>query len=605
MELDSTLAGWRRSHHLAKLNSSNLDHSVCLMGWVASRRDHGGLIFIDLRDREGVTQIVMDPSHSLAAHQLAEGVRSEYVLGVKGRVRARPDGMRNPHLPTGDIEVLVEELKILNRSLTPPFPIQDRIEAGEGLRLQFRYLDLRRNQVKNNILTRIEFVKQIRAALEEKAFLDIETPLLYKSTPEGAREFLLPSRIHAGKFYALPQSPQLFKQILMVSGFDRYYQIVKCFRDEDLRADRQPEFTQIDCEMSFVGQEEVLETFEAVAAKACQAVTNRSIETPFPRMSYQEAMEEYGNDKPDVRFGLKLQDITKLAHHTNFKVFQTAVDTGGIVNVIHVPGGASFTRKELDEMTDYIKPYGAKGLAWAKILSGSGVASWQSPIAKFVGDTVVDQINSKVQAKEGDILLFGAGDYSSTKASLGALRLYLGEKLKLFDPKELAFLWVVDFPLFERDERGRLVACHHPFTSPKPEDVHRLETEPDEVKAAAYDMVLNGHEIAGGSIRIHDPDLQKRLFQVIGLSDEEARAKFGFLLDALQYGAPPHGGIAFGLDRLVMILTGETSIRDVIPFPKTNKAACLMTESPGPVTPDELRDLHIRVQLPELKREDV
>lgn len=591
---------WRRSHHLAELNRNQLNAEVCLMGWVQSRRDHGGLIFIDLRDREGITQIVLDPSHSSEAHALGEDVRSEYVLGLRGHVRLRPEGMTNPNMPTGEIEVLVKNLQILNKAQTPPFPIQDRVEVSESIRLEYRYLDLRRPNVKDTIMTRIRFVKEMRKALEARGFLDIETPLLYKSTPEGAREFLVPSRVHPSKFYALPQSPQLFKQVLMISGFDRYYQVVKCFRDEDLRADRQPEFTQIDCELSFVGQQEVMETIQETITEAVNTVKGSHISPNFPIMSYDDAMERYGCDKPDTRFGLELVNIGPIVRDCEFKVFKAALDTGGIVNCIKVTGGAKFTRKELDEMTEHIKPYGAKGLAWAKILEGSGESCWQSPIAKFMGDSVIDSINETTNACEGDILLFGAGDHKTTKASLAALRLFLGQKLELFDKNALNFLWVVDFPLFEQDERGRLVACHHPFTSPKPDDIDRLESDPLNVKAAAYDLVLNGHEVAGGSVRIHDPEIQKRLFKTIGLTEEEADAKFGFLLNALQFGAPPHAGIAFGLDRLVMILAQEDSIRGVIPFPKTNKAACLMTESPGPVSSEELRDLHIRIQKPEL-----
>ena len=599
MQKSSTQTEWRRTHHLAELTSNQLDANVCLMGWVQSRRDHGGLIFIDLRDREGITQIVLDPSCDEASHALGETVRSEFVLALRGKVRRRPAGMTNPQMPTGEIEVLVSDLEVLNQSKTPPFPIQDRVDVSESIRLEYRYLDLRRPKVKQNIMTRIQIVREMRRALEDRGFLDIETPLLYKSTPEGAREFLVPSRVHAGQFYALPQSPQLFKQVLMVSGFDKYYQIVKCFRDEDLRADRQPEFTQIDCELSFVGQAQVMETIQGVVADAISRFRGETFSPDFPVMAYDQAMEVYGCDKPDTRFGLPLKDIGPLVASCEFKVFRAALDTGGIVNCLKVEGGAKFTRKELDEMTDHIRPYGAKGLAWAKILAGEGLSSWQSPIAKFLGDEVISKVNEALGVKEGDILLFGAGDYKTTKASMAELRLYLGRKLDLVDKEALNFLWVVDFPLFEQDERGRLVACHHPFTSPKPEDVDKLESDPTAIRAAAYDLVLNGNEVAGGSVRIHDPLVQKRLFKTIGLTDDEAREKFGFLLDALQYGAPPHAGIAFGLDRLVMILAGEDSIRDVIPFPKTNKAACLMTASPGPVTKEELFDLHIRVQKPE------
>ncbi len=564
------------------------------MGWAQTRRDHGGLIFIDLRDRFGITQIVLDPSHNQTAHQLGEKVRSEFVLAAKGKVRTRPDGMINPKMDTGEIEVLVEELNILNESETPPFPIQDQIEVSEGIRLKYRYLDLRRPTVKNNILKRIKFVSEMRKALEDEGFLDIETPLLYKSTPEGAREFLVPSRIHPGKFYALPQSPQLFKQVLMISGMDRYFQVVKCFRDEDLRADRQPEFTQIDCEVSFENQEGVMQVFQKVIAKAVSNVNGQKIPSDFPRMTYQEAMGRFGCDKPDTRFGLELIDLSEVVAKTEFKVFSSAISTGGIVNAIHVPNGAKFTRKELDEMTDHVRQFGAKGLAWAKVKEGSGSSSWQSPIAKFIPDNIVDQVNQLAQVEAGSLLLFGAGDYSTTKAYLAELRLYLAEKLKLADEKTLNFLWVTDFPLFEEVAKNRYAACHHPFTSPIPEDLDKLESSPAEVKAAAYDLVLNGNEVAGGSVRIHDPATQAQVFNALGLTKEEVEEKFGFLLQALKYGAPPHAGIAFGLDRLAMILACEKSIKDVIPFPKTNKAACLMTESPNSVTAEELRDLHIR-----------
>ena len=500
--------------------------------------------------------------------------------------------------------VLVGEARILNRSEVLPFPIADRVEANEAIRLKYRYLDLRRPGLRENIRTRIQFVREIRRALDETDFLDIETPVLYKSTPEGAREFIVPSRIHPGQFYALPQSPQLFKQILMVAGFERYYQIVRCFRDEDLRADRQPEFTQVDCELSFVDQDGVMEVFQQIIARAVGATKNTTIDPEFPRMTYSQAMEEYGNDKPDTRFDLKLINVSDLVQDCGFKVFDGAISTGGIVNLLRVEGGASLTRKELDEMTEYIRQFGARGMAWAKIKGGRGQASWQSPFAKFLQDETIDAIADRAGAREGDILLFGAGDYKTTKASLAELRLYLGDKLNLYDRQALNFIWITEFPLLEKDDRGRLVACHHPFTSPLDEDLHLMESDPAAMRAAAYDLVLNGHEVGGGSIRIHDPEIQARLFKAIGLSDEEAEAKFGFLLQALKFGAPPHGGIAFGLDRLVMVLAGEPSLREVIVFPKTNKGACLMTGSPTPVTPDELRDLHIRIQSLNLENQE-
>lgn len=594
------LAGWKRTHKLNELNEKDDGKQVTLMGWVHKRRDHGGLIFIDLRDRWGKTQIVLDPAVSEPAHELGESLRSEFVIAVQGAVRLRPEGMRNENLATGRIEVVAHKLKILNQSDTLPFQIADKTDASEALRLKYRFLDLRREELHTKLISRITFVEQMRNELVKEGFLDIETPLLYKSTPEGAREFLVPSRIHPGHFYALPQSPQLFKQVLMISGFDRYYQVVRCFRDEDLRADRQPEFTQIDCEMSFVEQDQVLETFEGITARAVGNFVGYEIPTPFPRMSYDQAMAEYGVDKPDTRFDLKLQDISDVVSSSSFKVFAEAVSTGGIVNALVLKGKADeFSRKDIDELTDVIKQYGGRGLAWAKKKPGEGASSWQSPIAKFFDDTTLKKIEERTGFTDpGDLILFGAGGFDSTKMSLGALRLALGKKLDLIDPAKLNFLWVTDFPLFEKDSTtGRHIACHHPFTSPRPEDIDKLEAEPLAVRASAYDLVLNGHEIAGGSIRIHEPDLQARVFRAIGLTEEQARSKFGFLLDALRYGAPPHGGIAYGLDRMVMILTGAESLRDVIAFPKTNKASDLMTEAPSQVGLDELRDLHIRVKL--------
>lgn len=596
--MSTQLDGWKRSHNLSALTASNDGENVTLMGWVNSRRDHGNLIFIDLRDRYGITQVVLDPAETQGVLEIGEKVRNEYVLAIQGKVRKRPDNMINPKLSTGTIEVIATSAKILNSADTLPFQIQDQLEASEAIRLKYRYLDLRRPTLKNNMITRALFVREMRRALEDENFLDIETPLLYKSTPEGAREFLVPSRVHAGKFYALPQSPQLFKQVLMISGFDRYYQVVKCFRDEDLRADRQPEFSQIDLEMSFVDQEQIMGTMEKVISRAWEKVASTKVPTPLPRLTYDQCMEEYGNDKPDTRFELRISNLSDILAKAEFKVFATALSTGGIVNALCVKGSSELlTRKELDELTEVARHHGAGGLAWAKIKEGTGQESWQSPVAKFLTNEVIDEINKKVGAVVGDTILFGAGDYRSTKASLSAVRLELGKRLNLFDPKQFNFLWVVDFPSFERDaDTGRLIACHHPFTSPRDEDMHLLETAPEKVKAKAYDLVLNGNEVAGGSIRIHDQELQSRIFKLLGLTMEEAQSKFGFLLDALKFGAPPHGGMAYGLDRLVMLLTGSDSIRDVIAFPKTNKATDLMTEAPTEPSANELRNLHIRVQ---------
>jgi len=589
---------WQRTHNCGQLNLSNAGHDVLLMGWVHRRRDHGGLIFLDVRDRFGMTQVVLDPQLAPTAHAAGSDLRNEYVIAIRGKVGKRPTGMINKALATGEIEVQASALRILNKSDVLPFQIADEDEAAETLRLTYRYLDLRRPQLKQHILDRIRFVRAMRKALEAHEFLDIETPFLYKSTPEGAREFLVPSRIHPAHFYALPQSPQLFKQVLMVAGFDRYYQVVKCFRDEDLRADRQPEFTQIDCELSFVDEEAVTGIMENVIRTATSEFFGREIPGPFPRMTFAQAMEDYGVDKPDTRFELRLKNVTDLVKTSGFRVFADAVATGGIVNTLVVPGVAEkFSRKDLDDLTEVAKTLGAKGLAWAKKGTGTGVASWNSTIAKFLDDATVAAIESRAGIKSGDLVLFGAGGYDATKAVLGGLRNHLGAKLGLYDRKQLNFLWVQEFPLLERDPAAdRWIARHHPFTTPRPEDMQYLDSDPGRVRAAACDLVLNGHEVAGGSIRIHDPEVQAKLFARVGLSPEQARAKFGFLLDALKFGAPPHGGMAFGLDRLVMILTGCDAIRDVIPFPKTQKGTCLLTGAPSEVTIDQLRDLHVRVQ---------
>lgn len=596
---------WHRTHTLGELNKTHIGQTVTLSGWVNRRRDHGKFIFIDLRDRYGVTQVTIDPDFAPKALEAASDIRNEYVIGIKGKVMGRPDGQINTGMTTGEIEVQVTELQVINKCDVLPFPIQDESEALETTRLKYRYLDLRRPTLKNGILSRIKFVREMRRALEAKNFLDIETPFLYKSTPEGAREFLVPSRIHEGHFYALPQSPQLFKQVLMIAGFDRYYQIVKCFRDEDLRADRQPEFTQVDIEMSFVDEAMVTSTLEDVTRTA---VTNFfdgkvNLPTPFPRYTFAQVMEDYGVDKPDTRFGLKLKNISDLVAGSDFKVFKEAVAAGGIVNAIVVPDAAEkFSRKDIDELTEFAKSHGAKGLAWIKKAAGEGVASWTGPIAKFFTDDIVKKIEATTGLKAGDIAFFGAGEWEETKSMLGALRNNLRDRLKLVDPKQLNFLWVTEFPLLEKDkESGRWLARHHPFTSPRPEDRPMLKTDPGKVRASAYDLVLNGFEVAGGSIRIHNPDQQRELFETIGLTDEEAQSKFGFLLDALKFGAPPHGGMAFGVDRMVMCLTGVDAIRDVIAFPKTQKGTCLLTGAPSLATPHQLKDLHIRVQPTEVK----
>ncbi|MCX6116022.1 MAG: aspartate--tRNA ligase, partial [Proteobacteria bacterium] len=544
-------------------------------------------------------QLTIDPDLAPESMGLAEDLRNEFVIAVQGVVMNRPKGQTNSEMSTGDIEVQVNKLKILNRCDVLPFPIDDESEASETTRLKYRYLDLRRPTLKNNIISRVKFVREMRRALDDLGFLDIETPFLYKSTPEGAREFLVPSRLHEGQFYALPQSPQLFKQVLMISGFDKYYQIVKCFRDEDLRADRQPEFTQVDIEMSFVNESNVLDTLESVTRKVVSNFYdgNINLPTPFPRYTYAQVMEDYGVDKPDTRFDLKLKDVSEIVKTCGFKVFSDSVSTGGIVNTLVVPNAADkFSRKDIDELTEFTKSIGAKGLAWIKKTEGSGVASWNGPIAKFLDDVTCTKIENIAGIKPGDIVFFGAGEWENTKAVLGALRNQIGFRLKLADPKKLNFLWVTEFPLLERDhENNRWLARHHPFTSPRPEDLDKLKSDPGAVKASAYDLVLNGFEVAGGSIRIHDPEIQKQLFEVIGLTKEEAQSKFGFLLDALKFGAPPHGGMAFGVDRMVMCLTGALAIRDVIAFPKTQKGTCLMTGAPSIATPAQLKDLHIKI----------
>ncbi|MBC61379.1 MAG: aspartate--tRNA ligase [Zetaproteobacteria bacterium] len=607
MENQSNQKWHNRSHTCGELTEGHGGSVVNLLGWVLKRRDHGQLIFIDLRDQFGVTQIVIDPAVSSQVHDLGHSLRHEYVLAVQGKVVLRPQEMVNKDMKTGAIEVLVDNLVVLNKSEPLPFSVSDMSDASESLRLKYRYLDLRRTTMKQKILDRSKITSLARRALEEFGFSDLETPFLYKSTPEGAREFLVPSRVNPGQFYALPQSPQLFKQLFMVSGFDRYYQIVKCFRDEDLRADRQPEFTQIDCEMSFVNEEMILKTFESVIQKVFNGFFSGQSLGSFQRITYHDAMENYGCDKPDLRFDLKLQDVGSLVKDCQFQVFSQAQSLGGIVNCLVVKNCASkYSRKKIDQLTDLAKNYGVKGLAWAKKQSETAASSWQSPIAKFFTDAEINQINDKCDVQDNDLILFSAGPYEAVKSSLSAVRNFLGKELNLYNSLDFKFAWVVEFPLFEKDlQSGRLMARHHPFCMPREEDLDLLESNPEQARAAAYDLVCNGYEIGGGSVRVHNPNIQQKIFELIGLSEEEAQKKFGFLLQALKYGAPPHGGIAFGLDRLVMILTHSEAIRDVIPFPKTQKATCLMTDAPSQVGDDQLRDLHIKKYIIDFDGQDL
>ena len=583
----------KRTHSCGQLSIAEEGQDVVLMGWCQRRRDHGGLIFVDLRDREGLTQVVFNPEDSGGAHSEAHGIRAEYCLAVKGQVRKRPEGQDNPKLATGQIEVVVSLFEIFNPSLTPPFMLEEWINVGETVRLKYRYLDLRRVEMFRNLKLRHTAAQAARQHLNEQGFLEIETPFLTRSTPEGARDYLVPSRVQPGNFYALPQSPQLFKQLLMVSGMERYYQIVRCFRDEDLRADRQPEFTQVDLEMSFVDEDDVMELTESLVAAIVEATTDQEMKRPVPRLTYDEAIERFGLDAPDVRFGLELINVAPIVADAEFKVFRQVVESGGAVKAVNGKGMASLSRKDLDDLTSYVATYGAKGLAWVKVKAGG---EWQSPIAKFFGPGHMEKINQAVDAEEGDVLFFGADQPAVVAEYLGRLRLELARRFELTDPKDLSFCWVTDFPLLEWDpEAKRYAAMHHPFTAPRPEDMDKLADNAGEVKARAYDLVLNGSEVGGGSIRIHRPDVQEQVFKALNISDEEAAEKFGFLMEALTYGAPPHGGLALGFDRLVAILAGEPSIREVIAFPKTQKAACPLTSAPGRVDSAQLLELGIKV----------
>ncbi|MGA9754214.1 MAG: aspartate--tRNA ligase [Desulfobaccales bacterium] len=590
-----SLEGLQRSHSCNVLRAADNGIEVVLMGWVQRRRDHGGLIFVDLRDREGLTQVVFNPEINPDTHVKAGVLRDEYVIAVRGLVNLRPPEMVNPNLPTGEIEVLVSELRILNAAKTPPFELEDyKVDISEALRLKYRYLDLRRPSVMKNLIFRHHAAQVARQFLNGQGFIEVETPILTKSTPEGARDYLVPSRVQPGQFFALPQSPQLFKQLLMMAGLDRYYQLCRCFRDEDLRADRQPEFTQIDMEMAFITEADVYRVVEGLIASLFRELKGVELTLPFPRLTYQECMDRFGLDRPETRFGLELHDVTDLIQETEFRQFREVVDQGGVVKAINGPGLSKLTRKDLDGLIDLAGVYGARGLAWVKIQSDG---AWQSPLAKYFPAGAKAAINGRLEAEAGDLLLFVADAPSVACTAMGQVRLNLGEREGLIPEDTYHLTWVADFPLLEYDnEAGRFAAMHHPFTAPKEEDIPLLATDPGKVRARAYDLVLNGTEIGGGSIRINRRDIQQQVFQALNISPAEAEEKFGFLLEALDYGAPPHGGVAFGFDRLVAILCGAKSIREVIAFPKTQKAACLVTRAPSPVDPEQLLELGLRLE---------
>ena len=590
-----SMQGWKRTNTCGELNSNFVGKDVVLMGWVHSRRDLGKLIFVDLRDREGITQVVFDPQINQTAYDKAKQLKNEYVIAVKGKVHMRAKGQENPRLSTGEIEVKAEALKVLNKAELLPFQIHGAVDGSETLRLKYRYLEMRRHEVMEVFKLRHRVASFIRNYFDKKGFIEVETPFLTKSTPEGARDYLVPSRIMKGRFYALPQSPQLFKQILMVAGFDKYYQIVRCFRDEDLRADRQPEFTQVDVEMSFVEEEDVMCVFEDMIKQLFIEVLNYEIETPVPRLDYEDAMERFGSDKPDVRFGMEIYDITESLKSSQFKIFLNTIDAGGRIKAIKVED-SGFSRKDLDKISEEVKDYGANGVIWAKVVNGG----WQSPIKKYVQDEKKREINQILGAKDGDLILMIADKNEVARKALGMLRSSLAEKLDLTEKKKFAFVWIKNFPLFQyNEEEERLEPVHHPFTAPVDEDVELLDRDPLRVRAKAYDLVLNGEEIGGGSIRIHLLELQKKIFSKIGISEQESEQRFGFFLEALRYGAPPHGGMALGFDRLVAIMAGRSSIREVIPFPKTTSASCPLTGAPSEVDQRQLQELGIRVAMEE------
>ncbi len=590
-----------RSHTCGQLRSTDIDQQVTLCGWVDKSRDHGGTIFLDLRDRYGKTQVVVNPDGGAEALETAKKLRSEDVALITGLVSPRLEGKANAKLPTGDIEIRATEVRLLNRCKTPPFfPNQEEL-PGEDLRLKYRYIDLRRETMQQILVQRSQIIKSMRDYFADNDFIDVETPILGRSTPEGARDYLVPSRVHWGHFFALPQSPQLYKQILMVAGYDRYVQIARCFRDEDLRADRQPEFTQLDMEMSFVDADDVLNMIDGLMAKLANELLGIDLPTPLPRMTYDEAVRRYGSDAPDLRFGMEIVDCSDLAQRTAFRVFRGAVDAGGFVRGIKVERRAEeFSRKRIDELTEFMKnDFGAKGLAWFRVEADGSL--W-SPISKNVEPEVLDGFKAKFSTEPGDLILLLADTWEVTCKGLSGLRRQLGAELKLYDPKQMHFSWVTEFPMFDKDEEeDRCVAMHHPFTAPRPEDLDNLKDRPDACRAQAYDLVINGYEAGGGTIRIHDPQTQQTVFDLLGISEEMAEDRFGFLLDALRYGAPPHGGIALGIDRIVMLFAGLDNIRDCIAFPKTQRAMDLMTEAPGQVETKQLHELHIQVETPPTK----
>jgi len=598
-----TFGDFKRDKYCGEVSIEDIGKELKLCGWVHRVRNHGGVVFIDLRDREGIVQVVVEESSNPEAYEKADRVKPEWVIGVKGKVRRRPEGTENPKLKTGYVEVVAEEIKVFNTSEVPPFPVEEETHVSEELKLRYRYIDLRRFSMKENLIFRHRTYQITRRFFEEEGFIEIETPFLTKSTPEGARDFIVPSRLHPGKFYALPQSPQLFKQILMVAGFDKYFQIVKCFRDEDLRADRQPEFTQIDYEMSFVSEEEVMGVAERLVARLFKELMGVELKTPFERVSYPEVMERFGSDKPDRRFGLELIELSDIFKNTEFKVFRSVLEKGGIIKAINFKG-SNLSRKEIDDLTKFVQKLGAKGLAWIKVEKDK----LTSPIVKFFSEEETQKLLERVKAEEGDVIFFSADTKEMVYKILGALRLELARKHNLIDESKWDVLWVVDFPLMEWDEEeGRFVSLHHPFTAPKEEDIPKLKealkTQDLEerkelvhsVRARAYDLVINGEEVGGGSIRIHTTDLQEVVFKLLDIGEVEAKEKFGFLLEALKFGAPPHGGLAFGLDRLVALMRGLDSIRDVIAFPKTQKGICMLTDAPDYVTPKQLKEVHIKV----------